>query len=397
MKTIKSDFPIFENIPQLIYLDNAATTQKPKVMIERLAQYYCNENCNVHRASYQLGLNADKLFNNARESVRAFIDAKSSSEIIFTAGATDSLNCIASMLGHALLKDGDNIVITEMEHHANLLPWRRISKQIHAELRTIPVNTDGSLSMKSAQKLIDNRTKIVAVSMMSNVTGEMPNIDLLTNLAHNQNAIVVLDAAQAIQHINISVKNLDCDFLVFSGHKLYAPMGVGVLYGKQSLLNTLTPCRVGGDMVEQVTSNSEIYRDLPIRLEAGTPNLAGILGLQTSIEYLNSIDLSSIRKLEQELAVYTHKQLSDIKGITIIGKPDSTSPILSFVSDCFSPYDLGVLLGTKQIAVRSGTHCAQPYMNKIGYLGSCRISLGIYNTRADIDKLCNSLRKIQSR
>ncbi len=389
----KSDFPILKNI---IYLDNSSTTQKPKPVIDALTKYYQEDNANVHRGVYKLSLKATMAYEHAHEIVAKFIGAKFE-EIIFTKGTTESLNLLAYSLGKRL-KAGDEIVLTEMEHHANLVPWQQLAKEKNLVLKFIPITADFRLDMNKARELITTKTKIVSVTHVSNVFGTINPVQEIAKLAHQAGAVMIIDAAQSVPHMPINVTELNCDFLAFSGHKMCGPTGIGVLYGKRELLEKMNPFLYGGDMIKEVTFERSTWNDLPWKFEAGTPHIAGAVGLAAAIEYLQKMGMENIWQHEQELIQYTIQKIKDISGIRLLG-PDTAEnrgAVFSFVLEHVHPHDVSELLDKANICVRGGHHCAMPLHEKLNVSGSTRASLYFYNTKEDLDQLLNALAEITS-
>lgn len=393
---IRADFPILKrevNGKPLVYLDNGATTQKPKVVIDAITNYYTDMNSNVHRGVHYLSQISTDAFEVTRQKVKDFIHAKHDYEIIITKGTTDSINLVAQCYGKAFVNEGDEIIISAMEHHSNIVPWQMLCEEKGAVLRVIPMNDKGVLDMDAYQSFLSSKTKIVAVTYVSNALGTINPIKEIIDLAHAKQVPVLLDAAQAIQHIAIDVQDLDVDFLVFSGHKMYAPTGVGVLYGKESLLNAMPPYQGGGDMIKDVTFEKTTYNELPFKFEAGTPNIEAGICLASAIDYLNEVGLDSIKAYEDDLLNYATEQILTIDGVRIIGEAEHKSSVLSFVVEGVHPYDIGVILDKLGIAVRTGHHCAQPVMDQFGIPGTVRASLAMYNTTEDIDHFIAGLKR----
>ncbi len=389
---MKKDFPLLKN--GLIYLDNSATTQKPVKVIEAVKEYYENDNANVHRGIYKLAQKSTLLYEKAHEMVANFIGAEFE-EVIFTKGTTEGLNLLAYSLGKNL-KAGDEIVLTEMEHHSNIVPWQQIAKEKGAVVKFIPVTKEYRLDLAKAQELITAKTKIVSVVHLSNVLGTINPVKELAVMTHKVDAVMIVDAAQSVPHMKINVKELDCDFLAFSGHKMCAPTGIGVLYGRKELLEKMHPFLYGGDMISEVTFEKSTWNQLPWKFEAGTPNLAGAAGLMTAIEYLQNIGMENISAHGQELTKNALEKLSAIPGINIIGPSDIKyrGPVISFTIDGMHPHDVSELLDKENIAVRGGFHCAMPLFSKLGLDGSIRASFYVYNTTEEVDKLAEALLKI---
>ncbi len=393
----KEDFPILNqkiNGRQLIYLDNSATTQKPKQVIEAMNRYYEQYNANVHRGIHQLSLRATVAYEHAHEIVAQFIGAKFE-EVIFTTGTTEGLNLLAYSLGKDL-QPGDEIVLSEMEHHSNIVPWQRLAREKNLKLRYIPLTAEYRLDLNAAAEIITRKTKIVSVTQMSNVLGTINPVEELAGLAHARGALLLVDAAQAVPHLPINVKGLDCDFLVFSGHKLCGPTGIGVLYGKKELLEKMEPFLSGGDMIKEVTFEHSTWNDLPWKFEAGTPNIAGAIGLAAAVEYLQTIGMENIAQQGRELTRYALEKLSTVPNIQLLGPAtaEDRGPIFSFIVEEMHPHDVGELLDSEGIAVRGGHHCAMPLHHKLGLVGSTRASFYFYNTREDIDALVEALQKL---
>lgn len=381
----RKDFPIFRGKKRtLVYLDNGATTQKPDQVISRISQYYTSENANIHRGLYPLSSQAEELYGAARETVRAWIDAESAEEILFTKGTTESINMAAAGLFESWIGKGDNVIVTELEHLANYLPWKRLCEKNGVQLRMGECQGDGSLDSEAVLKLMDKNTKLIAITAMSNVTGFRPPIEKIIHQAHRNNTMVLVDGAQEAAHSRLSVRKLQCDFLCFSGHKVYGPMGTGVLYGKRHCLERMDPFLYGGGMAD----------GLPWRYEAGTQNIGGVLGLAEALNYLErKNDFKKLKEHERELSVYLRKRMREISGIHLVG-PDIISPILSFETRAYSSYDLGALLAAKGIAIRCGAHCAWPLMERLKKESVCRISLAFYNTKREMDYVADCLEEI---
>ena len=394
----KNLFPIFEKNPDLVYLDSAATTQKPKIVIDKEKEFYKNKNSNIHRGLYKLSEEATQEYEGARKIIAKFINA-SQNEIIFTKGTTESLNLLAytidSLTWENKNKGKNEILLTEMEHHSNLVPWQQLEKAFGYKLKFIPIKKDLTLDYNKAKKLINKNTAIVSISMISNALGTQNDVKSLIKLAKKHKAITIVDAAQAIAHKKINVKELDCDFLAFSGHKTFAPFGIGVLYGKYKLLDKMRPFHFGGDMIESVSFNSSTFQNPPIKFEAGTQNIAGAIALGEAISFINKIGIKNIENYESNLTKYTYNKLKTIKGITIY-KPKNSQNIISFNLNGIHCHDVAQILSDKfNICIRAGHHCAMPLMTKLKIAGTCRISISIYNTKEDINKLISSLIKVK--
>ena len=393
---IKQDFPIFNqkiNDETLVYLDNAATSQIPKFVEEKVRDFNEKERANVHRGVHTLGLRATNQYESSRQKVANFIGANNAKEVIFTSGCTDSLNLVAASFGEQNIQAGDEILVSIMEHHSNLLPWQQLAKRKQAKLNFIEINSDGLLDIENLKSRISSKTKIVALTHVSNVLGTINPIKELTDLAHEKGAIVVVDGAQAVGHFPIDVAQLNVDFYAFSGHKMFAPTGIGVLYGKKDLLDKMPPYRLGGEMIANVTREGATWAEVPYKFEAGTPNIAGAIGLGAAIDYLQSLDFELIQKHEQELTSYALEKLKNVSGLTIYGPQKSNGRIgvISFNLKNIHPHDLATALDLDGIEVRAGHHCAQPLMASLNTESTVRASLSIYNTKDDIDKLVSSL------
>ena len=395
----RDDFPILNrtihNRP-LIYFDNAATTQKPQQVIDAVSYYYAHFNSNIHRGVHGLSVEATTLFEEARECVRKFINAPSNQEIIFTRGTTEAINLVASSFGKQFIKEGDEVLITEMEHHSNIVPWQLVCEEKKAKLKVLPFNEIGELSLNLLDEFLTEKTKIVAVLHTSNTLGTVnaPHaLNAIITKAHKKNIPVLIDAAQAVSHTKIDVQELDCDFLAFSGHKMYAPMGVGVLFGKEKWLNAMPPYQGGGEMVQHVTFEKTTYNELPYKFEAGTPCVGDVIGLKTAIEYIENIGIEKIAAYQQELLQYAVRELSQIDAIEFVGTAPHKAAILSFNLKNLHPYDVGAILDQFGIAVRTGHHCTQPIMNKFGISGTVRASFAFYNTFEEIDVFVEAVKK----
>lgn len=393
---IKQDFPIFNqkiNDETLVYLDNAATSQIPKFVEEKVRDFNEKERANVHRGVHALGLRATNQYESSRQKVANFIGANNAKEVIFTSGCTDSLNLVAASFGEQNIQAGDEILVSIMEHHSNLLPWQQLAKRKQAKLNFIEINSDGLLDIENLKSKISSKTKIVALTHVSNVLGTINPIKELTDLAHEKGAIVVVDGAQAVGHFPIDVAELNVDFYAFSGHKMFAPTGIGVLYGKKDLLDKMPPYRLGGEMIANVTREGATWAEVPYKFEAGTPNIAGAIGLGAAIDYLQSLDFELIQKHEQELTSYALEKLKNVLGLTIYGPQKSNGRIgvISFNLKNIHPHDLATALDLDGIEVRAGHHCAQPLMASLNTESTVRASLSIYNNKDDIDKLVSSL------
>jgi len=393
---IRADFPILKrevNGRPLVYLDNGATTQKPSAVINSIVRYYTDMNSNVHRGVHYLSQISTDAFEVTRKKVQTFINAAEDKEIIITKGTTDGINLIATCYGRAFIQAGDEIIISAMEHHSNIVPWQMLCDEKGCKIRVIPMNDKGELDMDAYKGLLNEKTKLVAVTYVSNALGTITPVDEIISMAHEHGAVVLVVAAQAVQHIQIDVQKLDVDFLVFSGHKMYGPTGVGVLYGKEELLNAMPPYQGGGDMIKEVTFEKTTYNELPFKFEAGTPNIEAGICLNEAIDYINSIGLDNIEAYEHELLQYATEKLSEIQGMRFIGTAEQKCSVISFVIDGTHPYDVDVILDKLGIAVRTGHHCAQPVMDRFGIPGTIRASLAIYNTKEEIDVLVAGIQR----
>ena len=395
---IRSKFPVFSQNKRLVYLDNAATSQKPEGVIDRVRQFYLSENSNIHRGNYPLSSRASEYYAHSKQTVSHWIDARTPEEIVYTKSSTEAINLVAAGMD-GLTGPENNIVTTELEHSSNYFPWKELCRRTGVQFRVAEVEEDGSLKTEKLLKLIDCHTKLVAATGMSNAGGFCPDLKKIISEAHNKGALVLVDATQLIVHRMISVRELDCDFLSFSSHKIYGPMGLGVLYGKQSCLELIPPLLYGGDMVLRGDGDQIIYKSNTEKFEGGTQNIGGALGLEAAIEFLQENEFEALLEHEKALAAYTRQRLEKIKGLHILNSgPDS--PIILFEMDGIGAYDVGVLLGLKDIAVRCGSHCAYPLMKRLERQSLCRVSLAVYNTKEDSDRLAaaleglNSLRKL---
>jgi cysteine desulfurase/selenocysteine lyase len=396
IEKIREDFPILNTIVNgrpLVYLDNAATTQKPKSVIRAIENYYTTLNSNVHRGVHSLSQKATDAFEESRRKTAAFINARSENEIIFTKGTTESINLLAACFGKQFIGRGDEIIISAMEHHSNIVPWQMICEERGAVLKVIPITKEGELQMDVFANMLNEKVKIIALTYVSNALGTVNPVKEIIEQAHAKNIPVMIDAAQAIQHIAIDVQELDCDFLVFSGHKMYGPTGIGVLYGKESWLNQLPPYQGGGEMIKTVSFEKTIYNEIPFKFEAGTPNIEAAICLGTAIDYLNKIGLENIHQYEDELLKYATEKLTTIDGIRFIGTAKNKSSVISFLVNDIHPYDIGTLLDKQGVAVRTGHHCTQPLMDFYKIPGTVRASFAFYNTKEEIDNFVAALEK----
>lgn len=371
----------------LVYLDNAATTQKPQVVIDALTRYYETINSNIHRGVHYLSQLATDEFEQSREAVRRFINARHAYEIIFTRGATDSINLVAASFGRTFLQEGDEIIVSEMEHHANIVPWQFLCEDRGCVLKVLPFNEKGELCIEQLDSLISPKTKILAVSHVSNSLGTINPVKEIIEIAHKRGVPVLLDGAQAVSHCKVDVQALDCEFYCFSGHKMYAPMGIGVMYGKEEWLNKMKPYQGGGEMIKQVTFPKTTYNDLPFKFEAGTPSVGDAMGLKVAIEYMENIGIENISAYEKELLDYAEERLSAIEGLRIYGNAAQKAAIVSFNIDKIHPSDIGAIIDKLGVAVRTGHHCTQPIMDHFGIPGTVRASFALYNDKKEIDDL----------
>lgn len=393
---IRNDFPILESKVYgrpLIYLDSGATAQKPACVIEKVNELHRTLNGNIHRGAHFLAEQMTEQYEAAREEVRRYIGARERAEVIFTAGATASLNTVAYSYCEMALKEGDNLIVSEMEHHSNIVPWQLMCERKGAELRVLPFDDSGRLMSEMLPELLDERTRVVALTQASNTLGTRPELKPLIDKAHQAGAVVVIDGCQGVVHGGVNVEELDCDFYAFSGHKLYGPTGIGVLYGKRELLEKMPPFLCGGDMVDRVSFERTTYAELPLKFEAGTANFIGAVGLGEAIRYLNSLDAAEVEAHENDLLHYATERLQTIDGLRIYGTDPSKCAILSFTIDGTHPYDVGMILDKLGVAIRTGQHCAEPVMKHYGLKGMCRASIGLYNTREEIDQLEAALKR----
>ena len=394
---IREDFPVLKqmvNGKPLVYLDNAATSQKPQSVIDTLVRYYTTENANVHRGVHTLSQLATDDYEQARTQARKFISAKEDGEIIFVRGTTEAINLVAQTFGRQKISQGDEIIISTMEHHSNIVPWQILCQEKGANLRVIPINDAGELMLDEYEKLINPRTKLVSIVHQSNALGTINPVEEIVQIAHQQGVPVLLDGAQAIAHVSVDVQQLGCDFYAFSGHKLYGPTGIGVLYGKAELPEEMPPYQAGGEMIRSVTFEKTLYNVLPNKFEAGTPNIAGAIGLGAAISYVNGIGMDRIFAYESELLQYGTERLSAIGGLTLMGTAAKKGSVLSFVMDGVHPHDIGTILDAEGIAIRTGHHCAQPLMDRFGVAATARASLAFYNTKEEIDVLVKGIDRV---
>ncbi|NIJ54893.1 cysteine desulfurase [Dyadobacter arcticus] len=398
INSIRNDFPILNEVvngKQLVYFDNAATTQKPRLVLDALAGYYEHYNANIHRGIHHLAEKATSAFEQSRRRLQAFLNAAYPEEIIFTYGTTDGINLVASSYGRTFLKEGDEVIISTMEHHSNIVPWQMLCEERGCVLKVIPINDDGEILMDEYEKLLTERTKIVSVVHVSNSLGTINPVKEIIEKAHAVGAKVLIDGAQASSHLEINVQDLDCDFYCLSLHKIYGPTGMGILYGKRDLLNAMPPYRGGGEMIKEVTFEKTTYNELPYKFEAGTPNIADVVAAKFALDYVDNLGKPNIAAYENKLLTYATEAVGEIDGLKIIGKAKHKVSVLSFVIDGIHHQDIGVLLDQQGIAIRTGHHCTQPLMNRFNITGTSRASFAVYNTIEEIDKLIRGLHKVK--
>jgi len=397
VKKIREDFPILSQKiygKPLVYFDNGATTQKPKCVVEKIEEVYYTVNANIHRGVHHLSQEATELTENARKTVQQFINAQHSHEIIFTRGTTEAVNLVASSFCRAFCKAGDEIIISAMEHHSNIVPWQIQGDIMGVKIRVIPINEKGELKVDEFERLISSKTRLISLTYVSNVLGTINPIEQIIDIAHKKDIPVMIDAAQAIQHLPVDVQKLDCDFLAFSGHKVYGPTGIGVLYGKEKWLNEMPPYQGGGEMIGTVSFEKTTFNELPYKFEAGTPNYVDTIALATALDYISSLGLENIRKYEDELLHYCTDQLMQIEGMHIYGTSADKSSVISFLVKGIHHYDMGMMLDKMGIAVRTGHHCAEPLMHELGIEGTVRASFAFYNTKEEVDILVAGVKKV---
>ena len=397
IQKIREDFPILSRKiygKPLVYLDNGATTQKPRCVVEAIVDEYYSVNANVHRGVHFLSQQATELHEAAREKVRAFINAKSTNEIVFTRGTTESINLLATSFGEAFINEGDEIIVSEMEHHSNIVPWQMLAERRGASIRVIPIDDKGELLLDEYEKLFTEKTRIVCVTHVSNVLGTINPVKRIVDIAHQHGVPVLVDGAQSAPHMKIDVQDIGCDFFAFSGHKIYGPTGVGVLYGKEDLLDKLPPYQGGGEMIQNVSFEKTTFNELPYKFEAGTPDYVGTNSLAIALDYVSAIGMDNIFAYEHELTRYATEQLSNIEGMRIFGQSDNKDAVISFLVRDIHHLDMGTLLDRLGIAVRTGHHCAQPLMTHYGIEGTVRASFGIYNTKEEIDVLVAGIKRV---
>ncbi|MCX6249453.1 MAG: cysteine desulfurase [Bacteroidetes bacterium] len=395
---IRKEFPVLHQMVYnrpLVYFDNAATTQKPQAVIDAIINYYSRDNCNIHRGVHFLSQRATEEFENTRKAVSSFINAPSSHEIIFTKGTTESINLVASSFGKRFISKGDEVIISGLEHHSNFVPWQILCNEKEATLKFIPVTPEGELDMDSFRKLVSKKTRIIAITHVSNVLGTILPVEEVIRYAHQFNIPVLVDGAQAVSHMAVDVQKLDCDFYCFSGHKMYAPMGIGVLYGKEKLLEEMPPYQLGGEMIKEVFFDHTTYNDLPYKFEAGTPNVEGVYGLKAAMNFIRETGIDNIYAWEEELLRYATWKLGDIEGVRLIGTARKKTSLISFLIGNIHPYDAGVIIDKMGIAVRTGHHCAMPLIELLKVPGTIRASFALYNTFEEIDRLAEAVIQVK--
>ena len=395
---LKEEFPILSqsvNEKPLIYLDNASTTQKPSSVINEIQNYYESTNSNIHRGVHHLSQRATEKYEDSRKIVQNFIGAKSSKEIIFVRGATEAVNLVANSYVKPLLSEGDNIIISQMEHHANIVPWQLITKEKKAEIRVVPINGAGELLVNDMDNLIDENTRFISLNHVSNSLGTINPVKELIQKAHQNDIRIMIDGAQAVQHMKVNVVDLDVDFYCFSGHKMYGPTGIGILYGKREILEKMEPYQGGGDMIKSVTFEKTIFNDIPHIFEAGTPNIVGAIGLAKAIEFIENITIEEIEKHEMALLNYATEKINSIDGVEIVGNAEEKASVISFVMGDIHPHDIGTIMDNLGIAIRAGHHCTQPIMDFYNIPATARASFAIYNTEEDVDKLVGGIQKVK--
>jgi len=390
-------FPVLHqevNGKPLIYFDNAATTQKPQSVLDALQDYYAHDNSNIHRGAHTLADRATRYYEETRDGVRAFINANESAEIIFTKGTTESINLVAATYGRKFITKGDEIIISTLEHHSNIVPWQMLCEEKEAVLKVIPINDQGEILFEEFEKMLSDKTKFVSIIHVSNALGTINPVKEIIKKAHQVGAKVLLDGAQSTNHLDIDVQDLDCDFLAFSAHKLYGPTGLGILYGKRSLLEIMPPYQGGGEMIKEVTFTKTTYNEIPFKFEAGTPNIADVIAFQKALDFISCFGKSNIKKHEDDLLEYANGAFGQIKGFVPVGTADDKVSVISFNIHNMHPFDVGVMLDANGIAVRTGHHCTQPLMQRLGLEGTVRASFAVYNTKSEIDQMAISLAKI---
>lgn len=394
---VRDDFPLLRQTihgKPLVYLDSGATTQKPQTVIDAISHYYCQDNANVHRGIYTLSDRATSVYEQSRWKIKTFINAANSCEIIFTRGTTDSINLVAASFGALQIKSGDEMLISTMEHHSNIVPWQLLCERVNAKLKVIPIDDNGVLDLEVYQRLLTKRTKLVGLVHVSNVLGTVNPVKQIIHLAHENGTPVLLDGAQAISHYEVDVQDLDCDFYVFSGHKLYGPTGIGILYGKLKWLEAMPPYQGGGDMISRVSFEKTDYNVLPYKFEAGTPNMSGVIGLGAAVDYLTRIGFEKIKAYEKVLMQYATEQLQKVPELSIIGNAPQKVSAISFIMAQAHPHDVATILDNEGIAIRAGHHCAMPLMERFNLPATARVTVGIYNTIHDVDRLLEGLHQV---
>ncbi len=395
---LREDFPILRQQIRgkpLVYLDNAATSQKPQAVIDALTQFYTSENANIHRGVHYLSERATAAYDEVREKVAGFLNARSTREIIFTRGTTEGINLVAQSFGRSSLRPGDDIVITTMEHHSNIVPWQLVCEQTGATLKAVPITDEGELDLEAFERLLTDRTRLLAVTFVSNALGTINPIKRLVALAHARGIPVLVDGAQAVPHLKVDVQDLDCDFFAFSGHKVFGPTGVGVLYGRERLLELMPPYQGGGDMIATVTLQRSTWAPLPAKFEAGTPMIAQVMGLGAALDYVTDLGIENVAAWEHELLTYATQRLGEISGIRLIGTAREKASVLAFVLEDVHPHDIGTILDDRGIAIRAGHHCAQPVMERYGVPATARASFAFYNTLAEVDALADGITDVK--
>ena len=396
IEELRKDFPILErtiNGRPLVYFDNSATSQKPQEVINSHIDFYLHHNANIHRGVYQLSTESSDAYEQSREKVKNFINAPQAREIILTSGTTESINLVSNTFGRKFIKEGDEIVVSTMEHHANIVPWQILCEEKNAKLKVIPINDNGELIIDEYVKLLNENTKIISVVHISNTLGTINPVKEIIDIAHKRNIPVFIDGAQAVPHMKVDITELDCDFYAFSGHKMFGPTGIGVLYGKTRLLEAMPPYQTGGDMIRHVSFEKTSFNEIPNKFEAGTPNIAGAIGLGIAIDYLSKIDYEKLHEHEQELLKYATQKFENIGGLKIIGTAKEKAPVISFIVNGLNVMDLGIMLDTMGVAVRTGQHCTEPLMDRFCIPGTVRVSFAFYNTIEEIDIFLDSLNK----
>ena len=399
VEAIRKEFPVLHqkiNGHPFIYLDNAATTQKPKQVIRAITDYYQEYNANIHRGIHTLAEKATQAFEQTRETVRSFMNAAHWEEIIFVRGVTEGINLVAASYGRTFIQEGDEIIISALEHHSNIVPWQWVCAEKKAVLKIIPINDQGELDMDAYEKLLSSRTRLVAVNHVSNSLGTINPVREITRLAHDAGAVVLVDGAQACGHLAIDVQDIDCDFYCLSAHKMYGPTGVGVLYGKKEILEKMPPYQGGGEMIREVTFTHTTYNDLPYKFEAGTPNIADVIAFRQAMEFILALGRENIGAHEEELLQYATEKVSALPSVQLVGTAKRKAGVLSFIVEGVHPFDIGLILDARGIAVRTGHHCTQPLMDRLGIDGTVRASFAVYNTKAEIDALVEGLTKIMN-